>query len=419
MPKTARLDLVLFGATGFTGSIAAKYIAKFGAKSLQWAIAARSQDKLNGLVKQLSKEFPASNPPETIIASLDEESAVRLATSCKAIITTVGPYCRYGSGLVKACAEAGTHYVDCTGEHPWVLDMIEKYDETARKNGAIIVPQCAFESAPADLTSRAVANHIRKKYNCGTRDIAFALHKLNGGASGGTIETFLSVIESFSFSFLARSSSPLALSPIDRPYSAPPGLPVFNHPTLGTLAPWVQATPDRAIVLRSWGLTQKYAPQDSYGDNFAFVEYKRVRNLIEGWALCFTIAVLSVGVIFPPFRWIARKVVAQPGSGPDQNFDKDKREKLEWRAVGTADDKSGKKVFGSFKFDDGDAYALTALLIVEAAFAILGTGDEGVKSDTKSLAKEIGGGILTPASLGDEYVVRLESAGIKIDTKDL
>ncbi|KAF3916104.1 hypothetical protein ABW20_dc0110513 [Dactylellina cionopaga] len=423
MPRDANLDIVLFGATGFTGWIAAQYISKYGPKELQWAIAGRSQDKLNGKLRELRGLFPDRSLPVTIVADLDDVSAIKLAGSAKVVISTVGPYCRYGSGLVKACAEAGTHYTDCTGEHPWVLDMVKKHHETAKRTGAIIVPQTAFESAPADLVSYKIASLIREKYNTGTKDVTFSLHNLNGGASGGTIETFFSVIETYGLSELARSSKALALSPIRRKYFAPRHGPVHTNPILGTLTPWLQGTADRAIVMRSWGLTQEAAPQRSWGDNFSFTEYKRVNSYLEGIVTWLTIGVLSISVLFSPFRWIARKVVMQPGSGPDQNFDKAARGSLEWRAVGVVDSEEegngkGKKVLGSFTFDNGEAYALTALSIVEAAFAILDL-QNGKGVDDDCLAKTIGGGILTPSCLGETYLKRLDEVGIKIDAKVL
>ncbi|EWC44495.1 hypothetical protein DRE_06763 [Drechslerella stenobrocha 248] len=431
MPPSAALDLVLFGATGFTGWISAQYIARLAPRDLRWALAARSPDKLAAKLEELGRQFPDRVPPETIVAGLDEASAVKLAGSCKLVISTVGPFCRYGSELVKACAEAGTHYVDCTGEHTWVLDMIEKYDETARRTGALIIPQTAFESAPADLVSYKIAQTIREKYNLGTKDVTFSLHNLNGGASGGTIETFLSVIEVFGVSRLASSSQPLALSPAavrTRPFSVQTRTPVFTHPVLGTLTSWLQATPDRAIVMRSWGLAQLYAPETlSYGANFAFAEFKRARNALEGLVVCVAIAVVSVGVLFAPFRWLARRVVMQPGFGPDQAaFNSGRQGSLEWRAVGVADDSDydgegrtkKREVLASLRYEDGDCYAITALLIVEAAFTILDLQkDGGVGEDC--LARKIGGGVLTPACLGEPYIKRLDAVGTKLVVKEL
>ncbi|KAK6543778.1 hypothetical protein TWF694_000510 [Orbilia ellipsospora] len=445
MPKDARLDIVLFGATGFTGWITAQYICKLAPQNLQWAIAGRSQEKLNVKLKELRRQFPDSPIPETIIADLDEVSAIRLASSAKVVVTTVGPYCRYGSGLVKACAEAGTHYVDCTGEHSWVLEMVNKYHETAKQTGALvchknryrssndcpfvdwyilqIVPQSAFESAPADLISYKISRLIREKYNTGTKDVTFALSNLNGGASGGTMETFFSVIEVYGLSRLATAADPFALSPLRRPYSAPRRLPIRSHPILGILTPWLQHTPDRAIVMRSWGLTKQYQPEQSWGEKFSFSEYKRVKNYFEGVATWCTIMFISVGAIFSPFRWLARKVVTQPGFGPDQNFDLAKRGNLEWRAVGVVDseekEKKGKKVLGVVSFDGGECYALTALLIAEAAFSILDIKNgKGVK-DEECLAEIIGGGVLTPVCLGETYIRRLNKAGVKIEAREL
>ncbi|KAF3915359.1 hypothetical protein AA313_de0206254 [Arthrobotrys entomopaga] len=423
MPKDARLDIVLFGATGFTGWITAQYICKLAPQSLQWAIAGRSQEKLDAKRIELRKNFPNSPRPETIVADLSEESAIKLAGAAKVVITTVGPFCRYGSGLVKACAEAGTHYVDCTGEHSWVKEMIEKYHETARYTGALIVPQTAFESAPADLVSYKIASLVREKYNTDTKDVTFALFNLNGGASGGTMETFFSVIEVYGLAKLAKSADPFALSPISRSYSAPRRLPIRSHPILGILTPWLQHTPDRAIVMRSWGLTKQYQPEKSWGDQFSFSEYKRVKGYIEGIATWCTIMCISIGAVFSPFRWLARKVITQPGFGPDQNFDLAKRGNLEWRAVGVVDsedkEKKGKKVLGVVSFDGGEAYSLTALMIAEAAFAILDIKYRKRVKDEECLADIIGGGVLTPVCLGETYIRRLDKAGVKIEAREL
>ncbi|KAF3167268.1 hypothetical protein TWF106_011621 [Orbilia oligospora] len=421
MPKDGRLDLTLFGATGFTGWIAAQYICKHAPPDLQWAIAGRSQDKLTAKLRDIRRDYPDRALPETIVASLDEVSAIKLASSSKVVVTTVGPFCRYGSKLVKACAEAGTHYVDCTGEYPWVLEMIEKHHETAKQTGAFIIPQCAFDSAPADIVSYKVANFIRENYKASTKDLTFSLHNLNGGASGGTMESFFSTIEVYGLSGLARATKPLALSPIKRPYSAPSHLPVFTHPTLGKLTPWIQASPDRATVMRSWGLTQQHAPEKSWGNNFSFTEYKRVKSSFEGLATWITIGLLSVGVLIKPFRWFARKVITQPGFGPDQNFDINRKGNLDWKAVGVVDDdggeNKGKKVLGTFTYDGGDAYALTGLFIVEAALHLLDM--EKGRSKKEGLGQTIGGGLLTPICLGEGFFKRLDGAGIKIDAREL
>lgn len=235
------------------------------------------------------------------------------------------------------------------------------------------------------------------------------------------METFLSIIEAYPWSHLMRSSNPMALSPVARTYKSPFTLPVFRHPTLGILTPWIQGGPDRAIVLRSWGLTKQYTPTKQYGDNFTFTEFKRCKWVLEGLITWVTIAVLSIGVLLPPFRWIARKVVTQPGFGPAQEtFDVKKKGALEWMSVGTSADvdaKGEKKVLCNMRFEKGDAYALTALLIVEAGLAILDL--EKGEGDPECLAKVIGGGVLTPACLGEGYVKRLNEVGVTIKTRDL
>jgi len=114
---------------------------------------------------------------------IDEAQLKPLVESTCVFITTVGPYCLYGELIFKLCAEAGTHYLDCTGEVPWVARMIKKYEDTAKKTGAIMVPQNGIESAPADLATWSMAQHLRKDLQAATRDVVVTIHKVTYVAS--------------------------------------------------------------------------------------------------------------------------------------------------------------------------------------------------------------------------------------------
>ena len=141
------LDIVVYGATGFTGKLCAEYIHASG-RPIKWAIAGRSADKLKTVQGGLSPEI------EIIIADGDDDGALKAMTArAKVILSTAGPFHRYGSKLVAACVENSTHYVDITGENFWVKEMIEKHHEAAAAKGVRIIPSCGFDSIPSDLGS--------------------------------------------------------------------------------------------------------------------------------------------------------------------------------------------------------------------------------------------------------------------------
>lgn len=116
------------------------------------------------------------------IANLDDESQLEaLVKKSFIVITTVGPYCLYGEPIFRLCAETGTHYLDCTGEAPWVARMIKKYEDTAKKSGAIMLPQAGIESAPPDIVTWAMAQHLWKALDAPTKDAVVTIHKLKYG----------------------------------------------------------------------------------------------------------------------------------------------------------------------------------------------------------------------------------------------
>ena len=172
------LDIVVYGATGFTGKLCADYIHATG-RPIKWAIAGRNADKLKAVHAGLSPEV------EIIIADCDDDAALQAMTArAKVVLSTTGPFHRYGSKLVAACVENAAHYVDITGENFWVKEMIEKHHEAAAAKGVRIIPSCGFDSIPSDLGSFF---GIRKLGAPVKRVESF--HSFKGGASGGTLET--------------------------------------------------------------------------------------------------------------------------------------------------------------------------------------------------------------------------------------
>ncbi|RYP85283.1 hypothetical protein DL769_001014 [Monosporascus sp. CRB-8-3] len=171
-------DLVLFGATGYTGLMTAEHIALHLPTDLRWAIAGRSVERLQNVVRECQALNPDRRMPEIEVWDLNDTDLAALAKKTFILITTVGPYAKYGEDAFKACAEAGTHYFDCTGEAVWTLEMIQKYEAAAESTGACMIPQCGVESAPSDLMTYSMASLIRSELSASTSDVVVDFHEV-------------------------------------------------------------------------------------------------------------------------------------------------------------------------------------------------------------------------------------------------
>ena len=176
------LDIVLYGATGFTGTLCAEYLAKSSGQ-IKWAVAGRNYSKLEKLVRSIGVDV------EVIVADSDDVDGLEAFTARSyVVLSTAGPFHRYGSNLVAACVKNSTHYVDITGENFWIKGLIEKHHEAASKKGVRIIPSCGFDSIPSDLGSF----YAIKKAGVQISQIE-AFHSYKGEASGGTLETMFSM----------------------------------------------------------------------------------------------------------------------------------------------------------------------------------------------------------------------------------
>ena len=343
------------------------------------------------------------------IATLDREDLDHLTKSTRVLINTVGPYHLYSSPVVESCARNGTHYLDVTGESPWVLQMIEKYHSMARANGAIIIPEIGLESAPSDMIAWSMADLIRRTFSVGTREVICTLHQLKITPSGGTLATILSILDSYSLKEIAKATCPWSMSPIPGPRPQPItslSSKLFGVrwvPNLGILTTAIAGSANRAIVQRSWGLLDD---GNFYGSNFQYHEYMTVKNTLIGVLVHWAFTLAPIALWFRPFRWLAKKLVYAPGEGAAKEATN--REAIEYRAVATADGgkESQKKAYARFRYDGGQYY-LTGLLLAEAAMVILQDSD---------IVQRFGGGLLTPAILGQSFIDRLQNAGIQFET---
>ena len=228
--------------------------------------------------------------------------------------------------------------------------------------------------------------------------------------SGGTLLTALGLLDHYSLNEVAKATSPWAMSPVPGPKSVHSTplmsklLGIRSVPDLGTLATSFAAGPNMAIVHRSWGLIDR---GNYYGHNFKYKEYMRVRNSFIGVALHFAIAFGFVALTVPPVRWLLKKLVTAPGQGPSREAAD--RETIEFRSIATADQDGSdpKRAFARMRWEGG-MYYLSGVFLAEAAIVIL--RDE-------TTAKRLGGGLLTPAMLGQPFLNRLRKAGLKFETQ--
>lgn len=418
--KPRQHDLTVLGATGFTGNLTARYIAENLPTDVRWAIAGRSEAKLNKVAQEIKALNPNRPQPSIEVVNLNLDELSLLAKKTKVILNTIGPYHKYSTPVVEACAKTGTHYLDVTGELPWTMDMIEQYHTTAQKSKAILISQAGVESAPSDLISFSLAKFIKETLNADTGAVVATIHEMKGTPSGGTLSTIFTIMDSYPLSTLQRRhQGNWASSPVAHPNFTNPPAPasssqsilgktllsrltgVVNFPDLGILTVQPMGNVNRGIVQRSWGLLDsgKY-----YGPNFSYNEHLSVRNRLVGMLFYLGLTIGMIAVAIPPIRALLSRLVTAPGQGPTERAAKE--ESLELRAVAQVDDRSGRRAMGSFRYKGG-MYNLTAAILVEAGM-ILAKNEE--------LVGRLGGGYLTPAMLGQHLIDRLKkNSGVDLD----
>jgi len=400
-------DIVLLGATGYTGRLTAEYIQEHVDTSLKWAIAGRNSAKLSNLAGELKHLNPDRPLPEIEVVEQTKEALEPLARKAKIVLTTIGPYAKYGTPVVEACAAAGTHYIDVTGETPWVYDMMHKHGAAFKAKGKFMISQCGIDSVPSDTMVFLLVSFIRKTLQCGLGEVISSMQEVSGGVSGGTSASALGLLDTYSLSHLAKSVLPYALSPV-QPAKALPGEDIFtkvfgvkNVPELGILTDSPQRVPNTSMVNCSWGL---FDGGKWYGQNFRFSEYMRVSNSLVAVAVHGALSAFFIGLFIPPVRWLYKLLAPEPGEGPAKEGFTSHR--LVYKAIAKADCEPQRTAVANFSYD-GSFYYLTGILAVEAALTIL-------KGEDKTPAKKMGG-FVSPATLGDEYVDRLRKAGITLD----
>lgn len=399
-------DVVVLGASGFTGRLVVEYLLENypPGDDLRWAIAGRNPEKLQQLLDDVADT--ENRPPVLIADSHDRESLDRITTASKVILTTVGPYAKYGSELVEACVRNGTHYCDLCGEVQWMRQMIDQHQAGAEASGARIVMSCGFDSIPSDMGVWFLQEKSRELHGETCDAATLLVRAMKGGASGGTYASMLHAIEQArSDRNIARIlTDPYALNPKDRRGKADERdqrSAVFN-PDAGTwTAPFVMAGVNTRVVRRSHAL--EHFP---YGESFRYHEATMTGRGFPGRlkATAFS-AGLTIFMLLSAMRFtresIVRKILPDPGEGPSR----DEREAGYFNLLLLGRQPDGSLIRVRIKGDRDPGYGSTSKMLAESAICL--AMDEQLT----------GGGLWTPSTaMGSLLMRRLtERAGLSFE----
>ncbi len=378
-------DVVVFGATGFTGRLVAEYLNNQYGDNLNWAMAGRSQEKLAQVrdAMGISKNVPLITADSSDMDSLD-----KMAARTKSVCTTVGPYQLYGDNLVAGCAGAGTDYVDLSGEPAWMHDTIEKYSDAAKASGARIVHSCGFDSIPFDLGVYFLQQHAIKNHGGPCLNVRGRVRKMKGTFSGGTAASFFETMK-------RAGQQPEIIGWLKDPFSLAPGFtgpaqpkgnkPIYEEDLGSWSAPFIMASINTKNVHRSNALLGHL-----YGQDFTYDEMILTGDGAQGEAMANHVAKDDSMAKNPP----------KPGEGPS----KEERETgfYDVAFYGSAPD--GTALTASVAGDKDPGYGSTSKMIAEAALCLAQDIDKSV----------IGGGIYTSApAMGEALIARLsKNAGL-------
>jgi short subunit dehydrogenase-like uncharacterized protein len=419
MPTRERaFDVVLFGATGFTGRLVAEYMAEHAERAgVRWAIAGRNREKLEAVKADLQQRSPKlAELPIRVADSLDVAALDALVPDTRVICTTVGPYAKYGKELVAACARHGVSYCDLSGESTFVRAMIDQHHETARTNHTRIVTSSGFDSIPSDLGTFVAWDYARRTHGEDLSWVKVFVGKLKGAASGGTFASGLALLDEAKKSRAVRRllRDPHGLDPT--PWHGPRD--PFEDDQRGVrfdadvgrwTAPFVMAAVNTRIVRRSHGLFRE-AGGAGYGKKFRYHEAMSFRagprGLLQASILTAGIGLLLGAATMPPTRHLLeRAFLPAPGEGPS-------REAIErgcFELHVLARTESGRHLRGRVVGTRDPGYGETAKMLSESAFCLAKDAD---RLDPRY-------GVLTPATaMGLRLVERLRAAGMTFEVGD-
>ncbi|MBT0565910.1 trans-acting enoyl reductase family protein [Williamsia sp. CHRR-6] len=411
MTDTREFDVVIYGATGFVGVLTAAYLAEHAPAGTRIALAGRSEAKLARTRASLPA---AAHDWPLIVADADSAAALdAMAARTRVVCTTVGPYLKYGELVLAATVNAGSDYVDLTGEVPFVRMSIDKYHDQAAANGARIVHSCGFDSVPSDIGVYLLHRAVSDAEAGELTDTTLVVSSFKGGVSGGTIDSMRVIAQQAKDPAVRRTLlDPQSLSTgpgehrVGGGVKQPSDVQLVRGSTIdpsirGVLAPFVMSSHNTRIVRRSNALLH-----GAYGKDFRYGEVMAVgRNPVISGAIAGAITALTPimlgAMAFGPTRRLLDKVLPKPGDGPS--------EKTRTTGHFTTDvyttTTTGRRFSSRMRAKGDPGYQATAVMLGECALTLALDRDK----------LPAGGGVLTPAAaMGDALIERLRGAGISL-----
>ena len=383
--KENKLDIVIYGATGFTGKLVVEYMQQKYANSpnIKWGLAGRSLEKLNKVKEKLSV---SPEVPCLVVDSDNKDSISKMVNETKCVLTTVGPYQLYGSDLVSECANQGTDYVDLCGEPGWMHEMIETHSDAAKDSGSRIIFSCGFDSIPFDLGVLFVQNAAEDKFGKPALSVRGRVRAMNGEFSGGTAASLGATMNALKtnpelFTILAN---PFALcNGFNGPEQPADSRPYLDEKLDAWVAPFFMAPINTKNIHRSNALMNH-----KYGEEFSYNEMMLTGSGDQGEEAAKMVASSNP---------LTEKPLL-PGEGPSR----ESRENGNYDLLFCADMPDGSVISASVIGDMDPGYGSTSKMIAESAICLI------------SECENLGGGIYTTApSMGTKLIKRLEdNAGI-------
>jgi short subunit dehydrogenase-like uncharacterized protein len=388
------IDIIIYGATGFTGKLCVKYFQSINT-TVTWAMAGRNLIKLQKVAEDNQAKV------EILIADSDDESALdHLTSRARVILSTTGPFHRYGSKLVASCIKNNAHYVDITGENFWVKGLIDKHHAEALAKGIRIIPSCGFDSIPSDLgaffSAQAVGKPIKR---------IESFHSYEGGASGGTLETMFSMGE---LDLGDDLTNPFLLNPEDS-YSdkqmqlSSDKVGIAKKPEINAWSgPFIMATANTRVVRRTEALLA--LRQESYGSDFTYQEHAFHKSWWSA-AKSLVLTGLSVLVLLSPLKRLVKPFLPKPGEGPSESVQENGW--FDCKFIVEADD--GTKAVFNMNGKGDPGYKVTSKLVSECALCLI------EDQDTLPGGSEYGGILTSASGLGESLIARLKRVGINFE----
>jgi short subunit dehydrogenase-like uncharacterized protein len=405
MNESREFDIIIWGASGFTGRLVALYLFdKYGTTGdLKWAMGGRNLTKL----EKVREEVADKNVPLVIANSNDKVSLLNMVKRTKVICTTVGPYAKYGSNLVEACIKSQIHYCDLAGEVQWMNKMINRHHEAAKVNGSKIVHACGFDSIPSDMGVYFIQKESKAKRGSIAQKIKMRVAAISGGISGGTYASLSQVLEEAQKDKMVYKilTNPYALNPIDKQVGKDKSdlrSVIFDEASQSWIGPFIMASINTKVVRRS-NVLSSYAYGESFRYDEATIFGKGFLGRVKG-ILCS----IPIGLIMYAKQGSLLKkgldiLFPIPGEGPTKQKMENGFYNLRFY-ITLAD---GENAFAKVTGDMDPGYGSSSKMLAESAVCLA----KDKLSNTS--------GILTPSlAMGDSLLKRLEkNAGLAFSFK--